>query len=161
MPYLHKIRKAKWYKNDDPPWLNPNEIQADALTDIGTKDNELSVYLVDHQKNNLDQVAVALSLTRDFVSNFDYALIREEDLENARIKIRSDPKKGYTPDETVNSQHFDIYEITAQELLTLASIIRNSEIARITEIKMKEKAAKALFRKKNRFNQNTIKIRIT
>jgi len=70
-------------------------------------------------------------------------------------------KKDTRLNETVNSQHFDIYEITAQELLTLASIIRNSEIARITEIKMKEKAAKALFEKKNRFNQNTIKIRIT
>jgi hypothetical protein len=148
MPYLRKIRKSKWYKNENPPWLNPDEIQADALVDIGTQSNELSVYYVDDQKTCLDQVAVALALLCNYVSNLDYVLIREDDLDDARIKVRPSPNHGQTPDDIVNSQHCDIYEVSAQKLLALAAIIKNSEIGRITEPNLRRKAARALFEKR-------------
>ncbi len=42
--FLRKIRKAKWYKINGAAWLPAGEFQADALSDLGTKDNTLSVW---------------------------------------------------------------------------------------------------------------------
>jgi hypothetical protein len=154
MPYLRKIRKAKWYKSELLPWLSPNDLQADALVDLSTKSNELSVYLVDQDKADLNQVVVALALTCDNLSNVDFALIKEEDLEPLQIKVRQ--SQGNTPDELVNSRHYDLYEITAQKILALALVIKHSEISRITEPNIKKNAIRAL--KEKRLDRSRVKL---
>jgi len=154
MPYLRKIRKAKWYKSELLPWLSQNDLQADALVDLSTKSNELSVYLVDQDKTDLNQVVVALALTCDNLSNVDFALIKEEDLEPLQIKVRQ--SQGDTPDELVNSRHYDLYEITAQKILALALVIKRSEISRITEPNIKKNAIRAL--KEKRLDRSRVKL---
>lgn len=153
MPYLRKIRKAKWYPSD-LTWLSQDDLQADALVDLSTKGNELSVYHVDPDKTNLNQVVVALALSCDHLSNVDFALIQEEDLEPLKIKVRQ--SQGDTPDEWVNSRHYDLYEITAQKILALALVIKGSEISRITEPNIKKNAIRAL--KEKRVDRSRIKL---
>jgi hypothetical protein len=41
--FLSKIRKSKWYKHNDVPWLAEGELQADALGDLATNANALSL----------------------------------------------------------------------------------------------------------------------
>jgi hypothetical protein len=41
---LRKIRKSKWYKSGSVPWLEEGDLRADALSDLATKGNKLSVY---------------------------------------------------------------------------------------------------------------------
>lgn len=48
---LRKIRKSKWYKSGSVPWLEEGDLRADALSDLATKGNKLSVYLVDGDAN--------------------------------------------------------------------------------------------------------------
>lgn len=130
---LRKIRKSKWYKNDSVPWLKQNEIQADALGDIVTSSNTLSVWLVEDDKSNLEQVIVALASSCDNISNFDYALINV-DLLKLNVDIKIEMKEGLTPYSRANSWHRDLVEITTNKLFKLAeAMFIHSPRERVTE----------------------------
>jgi hypothetical protein len=76
MPFfLRTIRKARWYNVEGVSWLEKGDIQADPLADLNTKGNELSVWLVENDRSNLEQVVTALAATRTDISNLDYALL--------------------------------------------------------------------------------------
>lgn len=129
---LRKIRKSKWYKNDSVPWLKEDEIQADALGDIVTSSNTLSVWLVQADKSNLEQVIVALASSCDNISNFDYALINVDLLVNVGIKIEI--KEGLTPYSRANPWHRDLVELTTNKLFKLAeAMFLHSDRERVTE----------------------------
>lgn len=119
MPFLlRKIRKNRWY-TEDLSWLNSGELQADCLSDMVTKDNKLSVYRITDDKSNLKRVAAALVATCTNISNFDYVLFNEELLQT--IGIKSEETKGDTSDESVNSWHIDLIEISLAKLVNLAN----------------------------------------
>src|SRR5262249_54837104 len=127
---LRKIRKARWLKL---PWLSVDEFQADALTDLTTKGNELSVWLVEDDRSNLPQIVTALAADCDTVSNFDYFLLRESAL--LRIGIKTIRSKGDSPDETANGRyHQDLIELSAEKILRLAAAIQSeAERSRFSE----------------------------
>ena len=130
MPYLRKIRKNRWH--DIIPWLQSGDIQADALGDLNTSDNQLSVWLVDNDKSYLEQIVAAITATRDHISNFDYVLFQEEDVLQLNIKVVESP--GKTPSQVVNSWHVDFTELTGEELVALAHVIQeNGQRERIPE----------------------------
>ena len=118
---LRKIRKSKWYKNDSVLWLGENEIQADALGDVVTSSNTLSVWLVEDDKSNLEQVIIALASGCDNISHFDYALLNVDLLSNFGIKIET--KEGLTPYTRANQWHRDLVELTTNKLFKLAEAI--------------------------------------
>ena len=155
MVFLRKIRKAKWYRNQNVPWLGSDDLQADTLGDLETKDNKLSVYQISNSNENLEQVVVAIALTCDHITNVDYALINEEDLDSLKLKcVRTN---GDTPDENVNLLHYDLVEITANKILDLAYVIKRSEINRLTEKRVKQIAANAL--NQNSFDRTKINLK--
>ena len=76
MPFvLRKIRKSKWWKHPGVPWLAHSDLQADALGDLQTSSNQLSVYHIEDDKSNLEQIVTALAASRDTIANLDYALL--------------------------------------------------------------------------------------
>ncbi len=129
---LRKIRKSKWYKADSMLWLKQGEIQADALGDIVTTSNTLSVWLVEDNKSNLKEVIVALAVCGDTISNFDYTLIDVDLLWNVGIKIET--KEGLSPYSRANHWHRDIVELTTSKILKLAeAIFLHSDRKRVAE----------------------------
>jgi len=84
-----------------------------------TKHNKLSVYRITDDKSNLKRVAAALVATCTNISNFDYFLFNEELLQT--IGIKSEETKGDTSDESVNSWHIDLVEISVAKLVNLAN----------------------------------------
>jgi hypothetical protein len=118
---LRKIRKSKWYKNDSVPWLEEGEIQADALGDLVTSGNTLSIWVVEDDKSNLEQVIVALASSCDNIANFDYALINIDCLLSIGIKIET--KEGLTPYSKANKWHRDLIELTTSQLFKLAEVM--------------------------------------
>lgn len=127
MPFLLRtIRKAKWYKNENVPWLAEDELQADALADLSTKDNELSVWHIEDDRSNLEQVVTALAAGRDYIANLDYALFDQQILSAINIKIKD--TKGGSPDEKVNSWHRDLVELSATKLMELAKAIQTKAV---------------------------------
>lgn len=124
MPYaLRKIRKAKWYKHDGVGWLVEGDLQADALDDLRTTGNKLSVYSIDDDRANLEQVAIALATAKtDYLSDFEYALFNLELLSDLDIQIEH--SEGNTPDAVVNSWHRDLVELTSKKVMALATVIQ-------------------------------------
>ncbi|MCI0690506.1 hypothetical protein L0337_00700 [candidate division KSB1 bacterium] len=132
---LRKIRKARWYKNNqtDFPWLLENDIPADPLGDLATNENALSVWQIDDDKSNFPRVAAALAANCDDLSNLDYAIFDQQVLKEINIVIR--PSKGNSPDEIVNQNcHSDLVELSARQLVNLAkAILTHAELKRISE----------------------------
>jgi len=128
---LRKIRKGRWHGSDVLKWLPANELPADSLVDLATKDNQLSIYIVEGDRSNLDRIIAALSANCDFISNFDYALLDKEVLDVIKIKMTN--VKGETPDEEVNAVHRDLVELSASQILELAAAISaKAERGRLT-----------------------------
>jgi hypothetical protein len=118
---LRKIRKAKWYRSDAAPWLESEDLQADALVDLATKGNKLSVYVVEDNQSNLERIIASIAANCDFISDFDYALFGQEVLDE--IKINTQDTSGETPDTLVNTWHRDLVELSAVKIFTLAKVI--------------------------------------
>ena len=133
---LRKIRKSKWYKHEDVPWLAEDELQADALGDLQTSNNELSVWRVEDDKSNLERIVTALAANVDHVSNFDYALLDMELL--SKLSIQTKDSKGDTPDERANvAWHLDLMELSARKLMELAkAIMAKGEKGRVPKKKL-------------------------
>ena len=127
MYFLRKIRKQKW-ERDGATWLAPDALQADALGDLRTNENSLSIFLVNPNRNNLERVIAAMAATTDSLSNFDYALVPFSVVESGGFNVVNVP--GDTPDDGVNQAHRDLAELSAQQLLDLATLIQSQAIER-------------------------------
>lgn len=135
--FLRKVRKSKWYKNPDVDWLQEGELQADALVDLLTKNNKLSVWLVDGDQSNLERIAAALSITNDNLSNFDYKLIPTDIIGNLGIKVEDD--LGETPDSEANHYHRNLIQLTATQVFELANLMHTqTDNKRIRDRKVEE-----------------------
>jgi hypothetical protein len=117
MPLLRKISKAKWFS---PEWLEEGEVPGDALVDLRTQKNELSVWRVDPVGRNLNAVIAALASNKtDRVDNLDYVLVDEEVL--TQLGIRTVQSEGQSPHPQANSNwHVDLVELSGARILNLA-----------------------------------------
>lgn len=118
---LRAIRKSKWSTDNNILWLSAQEIQADALVDLKTSNNTLSVWYVEDDRSNLQQVITALASNRDNVANLDYALFDLKLVEDIGIKVEIN--EGATPYDKANRWHRDLVELSANKLIKLAEII--------------------------------------
>ena len=127
---LRQIRKSKWYAHKDVPWLGEGNIQADALADLKTEDNALSVWFIEGDKTNLEDVVAALAAGRDVIANFDYALIDESLVTEIGIKVTATP--GEVGDPRVRIWHRDLAELSGGKLYGLAlAISKHGEKQRV------------------------------
>lgn len=144
MPFvLRKIRKAKWYKHPGVPWLAQSDLQADALADLQTSNNVLSVWYIEHDRSNLERVVTALAARCDRISNLDYALLDLEVVSGLGIKAESTP--GETPDTEANTWHIHLVELSARKLTELANAIYEwADRQRIQKKRLTQLVAKAV-----------------
>jgi len=122
---MRRVKQPKWYSEAVHPWLERSDIPADPLTDLQTRQNSLSIYLIKDDKSNLDQVVTAMSATRDSPQNFDYLLFDMEILSQVNIEVRE--SEGKTPDNEVNGWHRDLIEISGNRLLMLVRQVLESD----------------------------------
>lgn len=136
MPFLFRqIKKSRWYNSDAQSFLQNDDIPADPLGDLQTKNNELSIWFVDDTKSNLEQIATALAAKRDAVANVDYALLDFQYIKELGFKIKN--SKGGTPDKDINEFHKDIIELSGVKLVSLAKVFfQYAKIERIPEKKI-------------------------
>jgi hypothetical protein len=128
---LRSIRKARW--SQSPEWCDEGDLGADALNDLATKDNALSVWQIEQDESNLERVIAALAATRDYLSNFDLILFPEEIV--ADSGIATDRSEGVSADHEANARwHCDLRMISASKLASLArSIKARGTLRRILE----------------------------
>ena len=138
---LRIVRKSRWLS---PLWLSKDDVQADSITDLSTKDNELSVWFVRDDKANLKRIISALAANRTSLSNFDYVLFNKDILIENKIKMGE--TKGISKDDEVNKTwHLDLFELTAQQIVNLAKCIKsNGKINRIFDKDVKQYIIKSI-----------------
>ncbi|MBN1816533.1 MAG: hypothetical protein JW828_04185 [Sedimentisphaerales bacterium] len=96
---------------------DPSQIPADLLSDLNTKDNQLSVYSNEGEAN-VNRIAVALAANRRSVKEIT-CLLFEDSLPQS-IGIEQENTKGSTKDAVVNEAHRDLISVKAAQLLVLA-----------------------------------------
>ena len=126
--YLRVVRQRRWATFPDIEWIAPGETQGDALLDLQTRDNRLSVFRVDND-NDIQRVVIALAATRDHVANLDYAIFDDDELVAQGIDITQ--TVGETPDQTANILHHDIQNLTVLQIELLARTIALADHTRI------------------------------
>jgi hypothetical protein len=126
--FLRAIRQRRWFTYPDIDWLPQGELQADALLDLRTVGNSISLYEIRDDSDEL-RIATALAANRDNVDVIDYAVF--EDSQFTELDLAVSQSVGETPDATVNSLHYDLLNLTARQVGGLAEVISNGAHTRI------------------------------
>lgn len=106
-------------------------ICGDAIGDLRTTNNRLSVWKVENQED-IEDAIVALALNRDDVCKIDYLILDEKDIAAMKIEIVDDQlgvAAGLNP--SILQKHRDLVEIDYTRLGLLAQYM--TEIAKIVE----------------------------
>lgn len=126
---LRKLdRRAAFYPLD---WIQEGDVAADALSNLRTTGNTLSVWQIDENRTNLDRVVAALAAGRMKLDKFDYALIDRQALEPLGIRLVKEA--GGSSDQDANARwHHDITGLSGSTLLELAYTLQTrAEFKRI------------------------------
>ncbi|SRR6266550_3482395 len=124
MPYLlRKIRRVRWDPElvKEVPGLSPDEYPSDCLADLNTAQCSLSLWQINDDQSNLDDVVAALGSNCDRIANLDYAIIDRE-----KVEPISDLKKtiGQSPHITANDNwHWDLIGLSTDRLKGLAEVM--------------------------------------
>lgn len=123
MPYLLRtLRKIKFARDEQPHWVPIGEVQADALKELKTGDNVLSVWEIDDERANFERVLTAIAGAQQHLANLDYALLDIRVVHELGIAIVESP--GEVPDGSVaNEWHRDLVDLTAGKVAELAKLI--------------------------------------
>jgi hypothetical protein len=108
---------------EDKMWLLDDEIPADPLSDLKTKNNTLSVYFINDDKADLTRCVSAYASARDKIVEihcviFDVRIVQE-------LKIEIHQSEGNLSDEYVNKIHRNLIQLSSQKLVNLAIRIIN------------------------------------
>jgi hypothetical protein len=129
------------------------EIPADALVDLRTTNDELSVWRLEPDGSNLSALVAALASNKTTrVDKLDYVVLDEEVF--IALKIRCVPTQGVSPHVSANQKyHCDLVELTAAKVFALANEVKRAEATHqrlfpknVKEILQRALEAKALER---------------
>lgn len=124
---LRIVRQPRWDSPGTFGWLADGDIPADPLADFAnTSDNSLSVWFIDDNRRDLDDVLAALAASREKADKLDYVLFRQDHLQFAGIEARE--KSGNTPDEHTNRLHRDLIHLSAAKVLALTTKVWNEKV---------------------------------
>jgi len=136
---LRTVSKPKWVA---PGWMEAADVPADALSDLRSSDNALSVWAVEVDHTNLNVVLAALASHRDRLDKVDYTILDEAILVPISIKcVRSE---AGTPHVAANAAHRDLIELTVKKLAHLAHEMMPLDRVRVTERQVRSLLMEAL-----------------
>ena len=125
MPFVFRKldRKARLYR---VKWTETDDVQADALREFRTRENALSIWLIDDNRSNLERVIAAVAAGRDRLCNLDYALIEHTLLDELDIQVS--PQEGESVDDDANRRwHQDLERLSATKVVQLAVAVQRTE----------------------------------
>lgn len=141
---LRKIKKSRWYGADEIDWLAEGEVQAEALADLETQSNALSVWIIEDDDSNLRRVVAALAAKCGSRTNVDYVTIDQKRIDDIGLLMQQ--TNGDSPDSTANSKwHRDLLQLTVNGVAALAAeLSANGERKRMTWPKVKAVVQKSV-----------------
>jgi hypothetical protein len=157
---LRKINLEVWTEHTQRNRLfglfDTRNVAADLLatTELRTKKNTLSTWLVERDSTNLPRVIAALAATGQKVDEVAYVIIDTRVLKAVGLDFKQTP--GTSPDEQANNAwHFDLINLTARDLATVARIIADNvdQAERLFRDEVKTYIVDALVAKKLNLNK--------
>jgi hypothetical protein len=153
--YVRKIELGKW---ESPDSCLP-KLRADAIADIRTYEDALSVWMIEDQKNIDDAVlALAMSTKATSIDRIRVVLFSEGEVDGFEIVS----SKGDTAVASLSEFHRDISGLTYETLGKIASIILKKVIdekyVTITKAKIKEIIRNA--RENNKIDETKLAVRM-
>ena len=135
---MRSIRRSRWYPEAVQPWLPPNEPPADCLSDLETEHNELSVWLIDDDRANLERVVAALASKRQSLVPFDCRLVPIGRVRQLRLQLSQTP--GDSHDHEANQLwHRDLQFLSAGRLTSLSRCLwRRGESRRFSPAQVRK-----------------------
>lgn len=131
-------RKPSWNKQkheeEYKDWLPAGEIPAEILVDVVREDikqNELSIYLINENDDELKRLVAAYAVNRDRPDVLDYKVIDYELLLSFGFSFKK--TLGYTADSTVNIWHRDLHHLTIDRLMEFVKLLYNIETKRVSK----------------------------
>jgi hypothetical protein len=134
MPFvLRKISRAKWrdiqtHPAGVPPVPLERLMRADVFSDLKTDNDLLSVWHIEDNLDNLENVLTALAANCERFTHVDYVLLGHDVIETLRIDTKL--TDGASFDQNVNQWHRDLDIGTAGKLMELAREIYSRPDAR-------------------------------
>lgn len=109
---------------DECPWLDENDIASDPVTDLATKNNSLSIYIIQDNRSELSRCLSALAAQRMCLQKLDYILFDTTVID--QLQLRTDDQQGDLKDKEVNRLHKNIIELSASKLIQLTKAIMSN-----------------------------------
>lgn len=99
MLFIRKIKESSWFDGQKP-------LDSDSVSDINTTNHELSVWKVADDKSNLDNIILALALTRNETYGFYFVYINDEKLaEEYKWEVPICEQDGNTAYQAMKGEH--------------------------------------------------------
>ena len=105
-----------WYvrKYDPLLWNGKCCLDAVSLSDLHTEDNDISIWKVLSDKSNMDDIALAMAMTRDKFKDFYVVYIAPSEVN--RLGLKMNPKPGNTRYIAMQNEHDNIIVPTFWEI---------------------------------------------
>ena len=121
MSYLvRKIKISLWPDCSNGENFNIENLSADALTqDLRTTSNTLSMWEIENL-HELDDVCIAIAVTRNEVIDFDILIFNKEEIEET---FELEKTQGDTSFENFKNKHYDIRNLNLEKITCFAKKI--------------------------------------
>jgi hypothetical protein len=118
---LRRLKKyGRWI--EPCPWLPQGEAPSHVMTlELENKNNKLSVWEIEDDESNLNDVIVALVSMLDVVDTFDCMLVDKTCVADQGLTLV--PTRADTPHRGANKWHLDITELTVSGLARLTRLL--------------------------------------
>lgn len=115
-----------WYARYQDDYLGKDDKDApgEILTDFDAKENELSFYIVDDERSNLERIIAAMAANRSPSTKFDYALFSPEVFDQVGLALKKTPAE--TADSGLSEFHRSATKLTISKLAKLAIAVWHS-----------------------------------
>ncbi len=114
--FARKISRPKW---EVKPFMNPDEISADAITScLRTTNNTLSLWECSTREDHISEVILAIVTSMDRIDRIHIILLRRDELEADGLTLISNP--GNTPIVDLRDRHVDVVNLEMKKLCSIA-----------------------------------------
>lgn len=131
----------------DEGWLGDRELRADALRDLTTEENKLSIWEVDDESGtSLSRILAAIAAGRQHLAKLDFVLF--EFTVVSELEIACERAEGDTFDAGVNARHLHLMQLTAGNLAEFGARIRaDGQIKRYPDKKVAQLIRESISRR--------------
>ncbi len=114
MYYLRRIKPERWDNKDS--------LDAVSVTDLGTEDNDISVWQISDM-NELEEAGLTIAMTNSSIKDVNVVIMEDKRLKELGFEITNQPGKSHFAEK--NDSHKNISVPTFWEIGYLAEYIHN------------------------------------